>query len=366
MLKFGRVQNVKGKIVIAVLAAVFSNCNIPNILANNNREASFDQNAYASFLNALNDIKKDGCEYFIVLDGLLDMPQVNAVPTSKQFIPGGPLVPGIVNNPNYLKGLALKPAIEKLPENLGGPLLKQWAGLEKTKEALLIDATKLDGLDEQYFAEAKILNQQAALLNKERDEYLKAVEKYNKDCVNNPYPDIPSCNTEFNRLKEWHDDLLDRITKHNKKVAELQGKIDTLVRDAEKLKKEVQKWDANLGSFIQVAEKTLADAGMTRVRVQAQNGSLVWASQPLNVLGYITLNQGLRLLDTLWAGLTPAQQANLDRALACAQRYMMNAAAGGGVGPSEQACYNTPGQGGPRMILLSLLAERLSTLRQNE
>ena len=49
---------------------------------------------------------------------------------------------------------------------------------------------------------------------------------------------------------------------------------------------------------------------------------------------------------SFWAGLISAHQANLERALACAQRYMMNVAAGGGVGPGEQVCCNTPGQGG--------------------
>jgi len=214
---------------------------------------------------------------------------------------------------------------------------------------LIDQARQLEPEDEKLYLDAIWINDESDSLDRESVTIEEMRARYEARCwVPTPPADCESAWQELHgRIGRYND----RVRIYNAKLAEWKRKRDEVKAKGEKLDSEIEAWGKRIDTFSNKAEKALEDAGMTRVRIQAQTGSVVFASAPLSKIGRVTLYEGYQLLGQVYEALSQRERDNRVNAFPKAKEFMEKCAVGGGCAKIEHPEYNNPREipWGPRI-----------------
>lgn len=250
----------------------------------------------------------------------------------------GPWTPKIVNNPEFKNASQYPPRIRQLPPTSRDPLEAEWAELEDQRAGLLSTAGELEPLDRQLSIDADWIIAEDAALDKESSAIESDRTRYRNRCnVARPPSD---CEAERRRLNARVERYNGRVRIFNARLEDWKRRRNDIEFRGKKLDAGIAAWGASLAQFAARAEKALEEGGESAIRVQAQGRDMATPggkSVAFNVFGFVYLSQGKQVLGQLWEQLTDREREARQSALTQANRYMENAAAGGGTGPDRRS-----------------------------
>jgi len=171
----------------------------------------------------------------------------------------GPYPPRIQNSVVYQNGQVFVPHLQEQENPVAYTLLAQWGTIDTTRGELINDANGLDPRDQGLYAESKQLDQNAAVLNKERDTINAEVAQYNQQCAG--HASTPQCAAWASDLSKRISSLKQRLADHNAKVdkwraqkKEFDGAVGTFVD-------KVNSWEKYINDFISKAAAFLSNPG---------------------------------------------------------------------------------------------------------
>lgn len=260
----------------------------------------------------------------------------------------GPFLPLVLNNARYTEASAYPPLLQQLPPDVGAPLLRDWAAIDAEKTDLESVARPLDADDDKVSVELDRLNAWDSRIKRRGELIDEEAARYAAACLGRPLPP-----DQLQYCRGWQQRLNQCIDAHNAEADRSDAyyagwltRRDTVKSRGDAFKVKVNAWvDAKIVPFIAAATKATDDAGRTTVRIQAQGDDIPdrgGYSVSIDQLRPICLGDGLRGLASVQARLNNRQFAARDQALLKAERFMRNAAANGGVGPSENNFKNVP------------------------
>jgi len=172
----------------------------------------------------------------------------------------GPYRPWLLNNAPYQNGLVYVPHLQGIEHPTADKLLGQWDGINTTRSKLLDEADVIDPKDKALYAEAVNLDQNAAVLNKERDKINAEIVRFNQTCVGVPNPpsNCPSWSADLDRKIA---DLKRRIDIHNAKVADFRSRKKTFDGAVETFANKIFSWGEYINDFISKAQTFLSYSG---------------------------------------------------------------------------------------------------------
>lgn len=262
----------------------------------------------------------------------------------------GPWQPAISGSPSYTGASAYPPLVLMLPPAVGAPLATEWAGLEGQRSGLLQDARELEPRDQAFYDEFVWLQKEQDGILAEQKRIESVQSEWARLCPGSA--SSRDCDSKYEALRILVDDHNARVDAYNDRFVRGDSVNNALIAAATALTARVKGWESGLKSYANRAETAVENSGMTRVRIQAQQGAFVIDSVSLNKIGRVTLFEGLQLLGQLYEKIPPSARDDRVNALLLAQRHMQGCAAKGGCAAfSEYAAFNNPAEKpwGPRI-----------------
>lgn len=167
----------------------------------------------------------------------------------------GPYPPRIYNSVPYQNGQVYASRLQGMEHPTAYKLLAQWETINTTRSGLLSEANALDPRDRSLYAEAVQLDQNAAVLNQERDKINAEVAQWNQQCAGQ-YP-TPYCTNWGNDLDRRLADLKRRIATHNAKVDNWKARKRDFDGVVGSFVNKVQQWETTILYFIRMADAFL-------------------------------------------------------------------------------------------------------------
>lgn len=248
----------------------------------------------------------------------------------------------------YKEAIQYPPLIAVLEPADRDPLEAEWNGINTERSVLLTDAAALEAEDQRLYARAVALDQKTDRLNERHARLSTEIDNFNRQCTGRPLPP-----DEYNACVRWQNDLQRRIREHNAEVTQHNAQVEQWRREAADFRNRVgatkgktknvsfvarvSGWEQQkIRPFIDRAAAAVRRRSVSTIRLQAQQGHAVDASEAFSKPGLITLSECRAADDRLWAKLTPPQRAVRVNARLAMREWMRNAAAGGGSGPTTQ------------------------------
>lgn len=244
----------------------------------------------------------------------------------------GPFLQRTLESQPYKSASELLAPIKLLPAQVQAPLTEEWKTIESVRLDLLDAAKPLDVEDGSLYDEAVSINKETPLLQKRLDDLNADIDNYNRQCAGQPVNQF--CQDWFGRIATAKAQLSTDIGNHNKRVDVWNGRYNDLSARAAAHNKKVDDWEASIGAFAARASKALDDGGISTLLLQAQSGVTLEASDKAQLPRAIALTECLQTMDRLWNKLSRSQQAVRINAREAVNRWMRNAAAAGGSGPT--------------------------------
>lgn len=258
----------------------------------------------------------------------------------------------VQNSAPYTAALEYPPLIEVLEPADRDPLRAEWRSINTERTRLLSEANALESEDRKLYERGVAIDQNAERLNLRQGKLSTEIDNFNRQCTGRPLPP-----DEYKTCVRWETDLRRRLDAHNAEVVQHNKTVDQWRIEAADLRTRVGTTNHGLkqnpkpGSFlgrvaaweqqkiylfIDRASAAVRRRNVSTIRLQAQQGHVVDASEAFSKPGLITLSECRAADDRLWAKLTPAQKAVRANARVAMREWMRNAAAGGGSGPTPQ------------------------------
>lgn len=262
----------------------------------------------------------------------------------------GPWRPKIEKMPEYKDALQYPPLVRQLPSESRDPLEREWEGIENNRTSMLSEADQLEPQDIQLAADADWIVKEDKYL----DDEFAAIEQdraiYRARCgVARPPSDCEAIRGRLNtRVGRYNE----RVAVYNTKLEDWKRRRPEIETKGKKIDSAIATLGPNINAYSRKAEQALEQGGLTRVRIQAQTGTTVFASAAMTKLGRVTLYEGYQLLGQVFDQLSRPERDNRSNAFPGAQSYMQGCAAlGGCVAPTEHPVYNDPREKpyGPRI-----------------
>lgn len=252
------------------------------------------------------------------------------------------------DSPPYEEALQYPPLIAVLEPADRDPLEAEWKSINADRFTLLTDAASLEAEDRWLYDRAVALDQKTDRLNERHARLSAEIDNFNRQCTGRPLPP-----DEYNACVRWQNDLQQRIRAHNAEVEQHNAQIEQWRREAADFRTRVGEargknknvsfvarvgaWEQlKINPFIDRAAAAVRRRNVSTIRLQAQQGHVVDASEAFSKPGLITLSECRAADDRLWAKLTPSQRAVRMNARLAMREWMKGAAAGGGSGPTPQ------------------------------
>lgn len=172
----------------------------------------------------------------------------------------GPYRPWVLNNVPYQNGQIYAQQLQQFEHPTAYKLLTQWETINTTRGKLLDEADVLDPKDKALYAEAVQLDQNAAVLNQERDKINAEIARFNQTCVGVSYPPsyCPSWSVDLDRRIA---ELKRRIDAHNAKVADFRNRKKSFDGVVETFANKILSWGEYINDFISKAQTFLSYSG---------------------------------------------------------------------------------------------------------
>lgn len=290
----------------------------------------------------------------IAIDKATLLPAMTALRGS-DFAKTGPIagvnVPDRIHNSEpYDTASQYPPLIEVLDPADRDPLKADWNEINTIRTGLLSEATALEKEDWALYERALTLDRNAERLNLRAEKLSAEIDNFNRTCTGRPLPP-----DEYNACLRWQTDLTQRLREHKAEVEQHNRNVDQWYKEADDLRNRIgttgkgikQKnvafigraaaWEQQkIAPFINRAAAAVRRRNVSSIRLQAQRGAALDASEAFNKPGPITLSECLSTMDRLWLKLTPSQQQVRLNAHVAVREWMRRMAAGGGSGPTAQ------------------------------
>lgn len=171
----------------------------------------------------------------------------------------GPYPPRIYNSGPYQNGQPYFSLLQAHESPMAQKLLVQWDAINTIRGELLNNANTLDPKDTAMYAEAKQLDQNAAIINQERDKVNAEVAQWNQQCAG--HTPTPQCTSWSNTLDKKLADIKKRIAEHNAKVDNWKIRKKGFDGEVRAFIDKVLSWEAGIDNFISDAKEALASHG---------------------------------------------------------------------------------------------------------
>ncbi len=172
----------------------------------------------------------------------------------------GPYPPRIYNSIPYQNGQPYIPLLQAHETPMAYKLIAQWNdSINKTRGELLDEANTLDPKDRALYAEAVQLDQNAAALNKEREQINAEVAQWNQQCAGQ-YP-TPHCTSWGNELDKKLASIKQRIAIHNANVDKWRARKSDFDGVVGAFVNKIISWEERINTFISDAKEALATHG---------------------------------------------------------------------------------------------------------
>jgi hypothetical protein len=160
----------------------------------------------------------------------------------------------------YRDGQSYIPPLQAHETQAAYKLIAQWNNeINATRSGLLNEVTPIDSKDKALYAEAAQLDQNAAALNKEREQINAEVAQWNQQCAGQK--PTPHCTSWGNDLDKKLASIKQRVATHNANVDKWKSKKGEFDGVVSTFLKKINSWEETIVAFISDAKAVLASHG---------------------------------------------------------------------------------------------------------